>query len=158
MDAGLVDGVLVTVPQLFEAQKHGYRKLLSIVDFHIPYLQGGFGATRGHLTEQPELGTRYLRAMAQAMNRLQTDREFAIQVADKYIPGLDRELLNASFDYFLPLYQPDLYPDADATQAVLDIEETPAARTTRPADLTDFRYADSLRQSGFLTQLPGAAR
>jgi NitT/TauT family transport system substrate-binding protein len=154
MEAGVVDGVLVTVPQLFEAQRRGYRKLLSIVDLHILYSQGGFGATRGHLSEQPELGTRYLRAMAQAMSRLQTDREFSIQVADKYIPGLDRELLNASLDYFLPLYQPDLYPDAEAVQAVLDLEENPAARTTRPADLIDTRYADQLRQSGFLSQLP----
>jgi hypothetical protein len=88
------------------------------------------------------------------MSRLQTDREFSIQVADKYIPGLDRELLNASLDYFLPLYQPDLYPDAEAVQAVLDLEENPAARTTRPADLIDTRYADQLRQSGFLSQLP----
>ncbi len=74
MEAGVVDGGLLTVPQIFEAQQRGYRKLLSVVDFRIPYLQGGFGATRGHLSEQPELGTRYLRALAQAMSRLQTDR------------------------------------------------------------------------------------
>jgi ABC-type nitrate/sulfonate/bicarbonate transport system substrate-binding protein len=154
MEAGVVDGGLLTVPQMFEAQKRGYRKLLSIVDFRIAYLQGGFGATRGHLSEQPELGSRYLRAMAQAMSRLQIDRDFSIQVADRYIPGLDREVLNAALDYFLPLYQPDLYPDAEAVQAVLDLEENPAARTTRPADVTDARYADQLRGSGFLSQLP----
>jgi NitT/TauT family transport system substrate-binding protein len=154
MEAAVVDGGLLTVPQIFEAQKRGYRKLLSVVDFHIPYLQGGFGATRGHLSEQTELGPRYLRAMAQAMSRLQTDREFSIQVADKYIPGLDREVLNAALDYFLPLYQPDLYPDAAAVQAVLDLEENPAARTTTPAELTDARYAEQLRTGGFLSQLP----
>jgi hypothetical protein len=63
-------------------------------------------------------------------------------------------VLNAALDYFLPLYQPDLYPDAEAVQAVLDLEENLVARTTRPADVTDSRYADQLRASGFLTQLP----
>jgi hypothetical protein len=92
--------------------------------------------------------------MAQAMSRLQTDREFSIQVADKYVPGLDREVLNAALDCFLPLYQPDLCPEAAAVQAVLDLEENPTARTTTPADVTDARYAEQLRASGFLSQLP----
>jgi len=36
---------------------------------------------------------------------------------------------------------------------VLDAEDQPAARTTRPEDVTDYRYADELRSSGFLDQL-----
>jgi NitT/TauT family transport system substrate-binding protein len=158
MEVGVVDGGLLTVPQIFEAQQRGYHKLLSIVDFRIPYLQGGIGATKRTLAEQPELGDRYLRAMAQAINRLQTDREYSIQVIDQYIPGLDPAVIGAGLDYFLPLFQPDLYPQADAVQAVLDLEENPGARTTSPADVTDYRYADQLRASGFLDRLPGGAR
>jgi len=50
------------------------------------------------------------------------------------------------------LFQPDLHPQADAVQAVLDLEENPGARTTSPADVTDYRYADQCRED------PRAAR
>jgi hypothetical protein len=36
---------------------------------------------------------------------------------------------------------------------VLDAEEQPAARTARPADVTDYRFVDRLRTSGFLDQI-----
>ena len=36
-------------------------------------------------------------------------------------------------------------------QAVLDAEENPAARTAKPEDVADFRFAERLRQSSFRT-------
>jgi hypothetical protein len=37
---------------------------------------------------------------------------------------------------------------------VLDEEDHPAARTTRPEDVAGFRFAAELRASGFLDTLP----
>jgi hypothetical protein len=39
-------------------------------------------------------------------------------------------------------------------QAALDVEENPAARTARPEDVVEYRYAEALRASGFLDTLP----
>jgi len=39
-------------------------------------------------------------------------------------------------------------------QVVIDAEENPAARTLHPGDVTDYRFAERLRTSGFLDQLP----
>ena len=50
--------------------------------------------------------------------------------------------------------QVDLYPDRAALQAVLDAEDNPAARTAKPEDVADFRFAERLRQSGFYNNLP----
>ena len=68
-------------------------------------------------------------------------------------PRIDRELLAATIDRSVPLYQADLYPDREAVQAVLDAEDQPAARTARPEDVIDYRYVDELRSSGFLEQI-----
>jgi hypothetical protein len=63
-------------------------------------------------------------------------------------------VLSATVDYYRPLYVVDSYPTREAVQAVLDAEENPAARTTRPEALLDNRYAERLRSSGFLDRLP----
>jgi ABC-type nitrate/sulfonate/bicarbonate transport system substrate-binding protein len=154
LQIGAVDAISVSPPVVFEARKLGYRELLSAPDLGIAFLSGGVGATQRALAQRPELGERYLRALVQGVSRLQTDRELAIQVLGKYSQLDDRELLGATVDYFRGQYTLDPYPDPAALQAVLDAEENPAARTTRPADLTDYRFAEQVRASGFLATLP----
>lgn len=153
VETGVVDGASLTVPGIFEARKRGLREVLSISDMSIPFLTAGIGTTRRVLAEQPDMGDHFMRALAQAVHRLRTDREYAIDVLGQYSRSDDRDVLGATVDYARPLYQADLYPDAAAIQAVLDAEEHPDARTTRPADVTDVRFADRLRSSGFLERL-----
>jgi NitT/TauT family transport system substrate-binding protein len=157
VETGVVDGASLTVPGIFEARKRGLREALSISDMSIPFLTAGIGTTRRVLAEQPEMGDRFMRALAQAVHHLRTDRESAIDVLGKYSRSEDREVLGATVDYARPLYQTDLYPDPAAVQAVLDAEENPGARTTQPEDVTDYQFAERLRTTGFLDQL-GAGR
>jgi NitT/TauT family transport system substrate-binding protein len=154
IEAGTLDGASISVPVVFEARKRGYRELLSVAAMRIPFLIGAIGATKSVLNERPELGERYLRAIAQGISRLKTDREFAMEAIGKYTRLEDPELLGATVDYYRPLWPSDPYPEPDTVQAVLDEEEHPAARTTRPEDVTDTRFADALRRSGFLERLP----
>jgi NitT/TauT family transport system substrate-binding protein len=154
MEAGTVDGASFGVGMALEAQKRGYREMFNLGRMGIPFLQGAVSSTRRMMRDRPELGERYLRALAQGMSRLRTDRELGIAVLMKYTLSEDRELLNATLDYYRPLYPVDPYPEPAALQAVLDAEEHPTARTTRPEDLTDARFADALRASPFLATLP----
>jgi NitT/TauT family transport system substrate-binding protein len=154
IETGTIDGASISVPVVFEARKRGYRELLSVAAMRISFLIGAVGATKTILAERPELGERYLRALAQGISRLKTDREFAIDAIGKYTRLEDRELLGATVEYYVPLWPSDPYPERDTVQAVLDEEDHPAARTTRPEDVTDTRFADALRRSGFLEGLP----
>jgi hypothetical protein len=97
---------------------------------------------------------RTLRALAQAVSRIKTDRAFAVDTLVKYTQIDDRELLGEAVDYYRPLWAADLYPEPRALQGVLDVEENPAARTTPPGDILDLRFVEALRASGFLEQLP----
>jgi NitT/TauT family transport system substrate-binding protein len=154
LEAGTIDGASLPVPALFEARKRGFREILNVGAMNIPFMGSAVGGTRKTLTERPELGEPYLRALAQAVSRLKTDREFAIQVIGKYSRSTDYELLGATVDYYRPLYTVDPYPEPAAVQAVIDAEEHPGARTLRPEEMTDYRFAERLRASGFLNQLP----
>jgi ABC-type nitrate/sulfonate/bicarbonate transport system substrate-binding protein len=154
LEAGAVDGAAVSVPTLFEARKRGYRELASTADMGIPFLGNSAGATRASLAAHPEVGEPYLRALAQAIARLRTDRELGIAVIGKYTKTEDRDMLNATIDHYLKQFLVDPYPDPASLQGVLDIEEHPGARTAKPEDFTDYRFADALRRSGFLDKLP----
>jgi NitT/TauT family transport system substrate-binding protein len=154
IETGTLEAASISVPVVFEARKRGYRELISIAALRIPFLIGAIGATRNVLAERPELGERYLRAIAQGLSRLKTDREFAVQVIGQYTKLEDEELLGMTVDYYRPLWPSDPYPEPDTVQAVLDEEENPAARTARPEDVSDTRFAEALRRSGFLDTLP----
>jgi NitT/TauT family transport system substrate-binding protein len=154
METGALEGASLAVPIVFEARRRGYRELLNVTELGIPFLNSAVGSTRKVLAERPELAEPYLRALAQGSSRLKTDREFAIQLLGKYSRVEDRELLGATVDYYQPLYLVDPYPEPAAVQTILDEEENPAARTTRPQDVTEYRFATQVRSSGFLDQLP----
>ena len=154
LEAGLVQGASVNAPFTFELRKSGYPEVLNVSEMKIPFLIGAVGATRATLDERPELGDRALRSLAQATRRIQTDRELTVRVLGQYTRIDDQELLGLTVDLQKGLYQADLYPDPLAVQAVLDAEELPAARTARPADVTDYRFVERLRQSGFVERLP----
>jgi ABC-type nitrate/sulfonate/bicarbonate transport system substrate-binding protein len=154
IETGTLDAASISVPVVFEARRRGYRELISVAAMRIPFLIGAIGATKGVLADRPALGERYLRERAQGISRLKTDRDFAMDVIGKYTRLEDAELLGATVDYYRPLWPSDPYPERDTVQAVLDEEEHPAARTARPEDVTDYRFADALRRSGFLDTLP----
>jgi ABC-type nitrate/sulfonate/bicarbonate transport system substrate-binding protein len=154
METRALDGASLSAPVVFEARKQGYREILNLTEMDIPFMGTAISATRRVLDERPAVAERYLRALAQAVSRLRTEPDFAIQIIGKYSNNDNRELLATTVDYYRPLYQRDIYPDPRAVQTILDMEDNPAARTTRPEDMIDFRFADELRSSGFLEQLP----
>jgi ABC-type nitrate/sulfonate/bicarbonate transport system substrate-binding protein len=153
METGALAGASLAVPITFEARRRGYRELVDVAALQIPFLTAAIGATKKTLAERPELGEPYLRAVAQAVSRIKTDRQFAIQVISQYTQVEDREQLGATVDYYRPLYVTDPYPEPAGAQMILDEEENPAARTARPEDVTDYRFAEALRRSGFLDHL-----
>jgi hypothetical protein len=97
---------------------------------------------------------RILRALAQGAHRFKTDPAYAMQVTGQYTGIEDPEVLQRTVNVYTPLFTVDPYPDLAAVQAVLDAEELPAARSVRPSDVTDYRFVERLRQSGFLERLP----
>ncbi len=154
LETGALDGASLNVPATFEARKRGFRELVDITAMQIPFLSSGIGATKKKLAERPELPERYLRALAQAVSRIKTDRDFAMQVMAKYSQMNDLDTLGATLDVYRNIYTVDPYPEPAAVQNTLDVEEHPAARTAKPEDVVDYRWAEQLRASGFLNTLP----
>jgi len=126
--------------------------MVSISDLHIRSLAPG-SAPRSACSPSGGAGDRYLRALAQAKSRLRTDRQFAMQVLQKYTAVDDPECsappwtTTGRYTWWI------LIPLAKPSRR----SSTPRRiqRRARPAeDLLDLRYAERLRSSGFLDRLP----
>ncbi len=63
-------------------------------------------------------------------------------------------LVGVAVEHYRGLWPTDPCPEAHAVQAILDEEEHPGARTARPEDVADYRFATELRASGLLERVP----
>jgi NitT/TauT family transport system substrate-binding protein len=153
LQMGTIDGAALNVPMVFEARRQGYRQILALSDMPIPFMTSSVGATKKTIAARPEVFEPFLRALAQGVSRLKTDREFAIDVLGKYNQSDDRELLGATVDHNRPLWITDPYPEPSGVQTILEIEEHPGVQGRRPEEFIDARFAERLRQSGFLDGL-----
>ena len=154
MQQGATEAASISVPALFKAESLGFPTLVDITAMRIQFTNGAIGTVKNTIANRADVVERVLKANAQATARLKSDPEYAMQVIGKYTDIQEPSALRGTYDIYRPIMQVDLYPDKAALQAVLDAEENPAARTAKPEDVADFRFAERLRQSGFYNNLP----
>src|SRR5579875_2905190 len=154
LEAGVLDGAALSPEAAFEARQRGYRELANAQQLGLRFMNGTVATTRRTAAERPEVIDRTLRALAQGIARLRTDREFGVRAWAAYSHNDNTELLGQLIDFYRDVWVADLYPDPAALQTVIEVEENPLARTVRPEDVIDFQFANRLRQSGFLDTLP----
>lgn len=100
---------------------------------------------------------RFVRAQVEAVHRMKTDRETAIQVLAKNLKLDDREILEKGYevaesDRKVPRKQ---YPSLEGIQTILDwlAPKDPQARAAKPEDFVDLRFIRELDQSDFIDRL-----
>jgi NitT/TauT family transport system substrate-binding protein len=154
LEAGVLDGAALSPEAAFEGRRRGYRELANAQQLGLLFMNGTVATLRRTAAERPAVIERTLRALAQGIARMRTDREFGVRTWAAYSRNEHTELLGQLIDFYRDVWLPDLYPDPAALQTVIDVEENPLARTVRPEDVIDPRFALALRQSGFLDTLP----
>lgn len=91
--AGVIDAVMLQIPNTFLAQDEGFRKIASGADFYRA-VQGGLVATKTVLNEKPEVVTKVIRATLRAVRLLKSDKKYGVEVLTKrnYVElGKERE-------------------------------------------------------------------
>jgi NitT/TauT family transport system substrate-binding protein len=154
MQQGATDAASISVPALFKAESLGYPTLIDVTAMKIQFTNGAIGTVKNTIANRADVVERVLKANALGTARLKSDPEYAMQVIGKYTDIQETSALRGTYEIYRPIMQVDLYPDRAALQAVLDAEDNPAARTAKPEDIADFRFAERLRQSGFYNNLP----
>ena len=80
--AGVIDAVMLQIPNTFIAQDEGFRKIAAGADYYRA-VQGGLTVTKAFLMEKPEIVIKVIRATLRAVHLLKNDRKYALEVLTK---------------------------------------------------------------------------
>ena len=89
------------------------------------------------------------------MHWFMTDRDFSIQVMEKYLRLEDKELLGDAYTFYSERLEKIPYPTIKGIKFILDdmAEKHPQARKTAPESFVDLSLLQELEHSGFFKQL-----
>jgi len=158
MSQNVVDATVVTVAGYVAAQKLGFNTLLDLSQANIPYEAASLITTQTLIRENPELVRRFTRGFVAAIQYAQTHRDFTIKVLSKFMRTDDKDILNASYDYFVGRVIPRTpYVSEKGLQAVLDFirQRNPQTPNVKVQDFMDNRFIKELDDSGFIQKLYG---
>jgi len=156
MSQNVVDATVVTVAGYVAAQKLGFNTLLDLSQANIPYEAASLITTQTLIRENPELVRRFTRGFVAAIQYAQTHRDFTIKVLSKYMRTDDKDILNASYDYFVGRVIPRTpYVSEKGLQAVLDFirQRNPQTPNVKVQDFMDNRFIKELDEGGFIKSL-----
>jgi ABC-type nitrate/sulfonate/bicarbonate transport system substrate-binding protein len=154
----VVDAMVVTVAGYVAAQKLGFNTLLDLSQANIPYEAASLITTQTLIRENPELVRRFTRGFVASIQYAQTHRDFTIKVLSKFMRTDDKDILNASYDYFVGRVIPRTpYVSEKGLQAVLDFirQRNPQMPNVKVQDFMDNRFIKELDDSGFIQKLYG---
>jgi NitT/TauT family transport system substrate-binding protein len=159
--SGAVDAATMTGPAGgTKAVAQGFHYLVYGPDLRIPFVAASLVTRRSVIRTRPNVLEKFVRAMAEAMKIIFTDKELTYKVLAKELRINDRKILDAAYDEEIKVMEPRLEFKAEAFQAIIDevAKVDPRAKKVRPTDLIDQRYLNDLEKSGFFKALWGEKR
>jgi len=111
--------------------------------------------SRAFLKAQPDLATRYLRAIIEGIYMVKNNQEASIRAMRKYLRIDDREALEDVYRLYKEIYPqvPHVSPAAIQTQLTWMAERDPRARTAKPEQFIDGTILREIEKSGFVAKL-----
>jgi NitT/TauT family transport system substrate-binding protein len=157
LTVGSVDATILSPPHLTMALKAGYRILGDMGDMHARFSQSTLYVRRGYLKDNRDVVKRFLKAYAEAIKVVKTDRERTIKIFAQRMRLDDREILNDTYNYFAPRFSFPPRVDMQGIKDTVDFyaETSPELRGRRPEEFVDSSLMDELEREGFFKSLGG---
>jgi NitT/TauT family transport system substrate-binding protein len=156
MSQGVVDATVVTVAGYVTARKLGFHSLVDLAQANIPYEAASLITTQTLIRENPDLVRRFARGFVAAIQFAQTHRDATLKILAKYMRTDDKDILHASYDYFVGRVIPRTpYVSEKGLQAVLDFIRlrNPQTPNVKVQEFMDNRFIKELDDSGFIKAL-----
>lgn len=155
LTVGNVDATILSPPHLLMAVKAGYRVLADMGEMRANFSQSTLYVRRGYLRENRDVVKRFVKAYAEAVHVIKTDRERTVNIFAKRMRLDDRQILNDTYSYFAPRFS---FPPRVNMQGIKDTldfyaETSPEMRNRRPEEFVDHSLLDELEKEGFFKAL-----
>ena len=152
LSKNLVQGVPLNQQVAAEAQKLGI-KILELKS--VPVVTDLLMTTRSFIKREEDTVRRFMRGYADAIHHFVSRRDDSLAILKKYFPNNQGLTVNAMYDSFSAQLRPLPELNGEALQALVDVGaamEKPS-KSLKPADITEPRFVDELKNSKFLKDL-----
>ena len=155
--AGRSDATILSPPHLTIAVKAGYRILADMGDMSASFTQSSLYAKGSYIKENRDRAKRFLRAYAEAIHIIKTDRERTTKVWARRMRVEDPEILRSTYDYFGPRFSFPPRVDMDGVRDTLRFyaEHNADFKNRKPEEFVDHSLMDELEKEGFFKKLGG---
>jgi ABC-type nitrate/sulfonate/bicarbonate transport system substrate-binding protein len=150
-----IDFAVMTDAETLKATQLGLKVIMDLSALKVEFPASCQTALKKYVNENPKVVQSMLNAEAEAIHYFKTHKEETVKVMEKYTKGLEREILEQSWDVYSKLLVEDMVPRG--LQGVLDVTaaSNPKAVGAKAEDFVDLRFVDELKKSGFLDKLYG---
>jgi NitT/TauT family transport system substrate-binding protein len=153
LTSGAVDGAILNVDQVFQAEKLGFQILIDLRKLPLTYSTQGIVASRNFLRADRSAAKRFLRVYLEGIKIFKTDKEFSMETLGRYIKTTDREILSKTYDVYRDAWETvPLVRRAGIQQALDSIPEAKGAKVNLD-NLIDNSLINELEKEGFLKEL-----
>jgi NitT/TauT family transport system substrate-binding protein len=155
MQAGLIQGGVLSSPADFKAKKAGFQLLVDFKKVGLDYPTVSLVSARSFIKKDPHTVKAFMMAYSEATERLYRDKEFTIKVLGKYTRTEDRETLESAYIYATTFVErpPRLPYKAIETILAQTAATDPRAKDHKPEDFIDPTFYNELEKSGFFKNL-----
>ncbi|HZR98545.1 MAG TPA: ABC transporter substrate-binding protein [Chloroflexota bacterium] len=155
MQSGGVKAVVVADLPALELRRLGFRLLADGADLGREYVGLGVVANRPYLNTDGEAVRRFVRGLARGMGRFVSDKDYSLQVIQKYTKMEDPEALETSWQAHTEKYaNRSLLTTTAAIRTVQEeVADDPRAAGLNPESVIDNRFVQELHDSGFLARV-----
>jgi NitT/TauT family transport system substrate-binding protein len=155
MQAGVVQGGILSSPGDFKAKKAGFAMLANFAKAGVDYPTTSLVSTRSTISKDRETVKRFLMSYSEAVDRLFRDKELAMKVIGKWTRTQDRETLESSYEYATNFIErpPRLPFKAIETLITSTAETDPRAKGHKAEEFIDPTIYNDLEKSGFFSAL-----
>src|SRR5262249_55847981 len=153
--AGRVDATILSPPPFTLAGKAGYRGFAGMGGISADFSQAPFFVEGDALKEHRDRVKRFLRAYAEAIYAIKTNREQTMKIFAKRMRVEDPETVKSTYEYFAPRFS---FPPRVNLEGVRDTlqfyaEQNPDFKNRKPEEFLDQSLLDELEKEGFFKKL-----
>ncbi len=118
--SGAIEAAILTPPYTVMAEQKGMRNLVWLGDILGDTPSNGLSTSSKKLTERPDQVARFLRASVRSMIYTREHKQESLPILMKEFPGLDRNTLDGTLDFYLRAMSPDGRVSDAVVQDIID--------------------------------------
>lgn len=149
--AGRIDATILSPPHLTMAVKSGFRILADMGEMSASFTQSALSTRGSYLKENRDRVKRFVRAYAESIHIIRTDRERTTKVFARRMRVEDPEILRSTYDYFAPRFSFPPRIDMEGARDTLRFyaEQNPDFKNRKAEEFVDHSILDELEKEGF---------